>query len=212
MKKVLFIMISLLAISFYSCSDDNAVANSDGTELTGNTMRQVQENLKCMRLQGSLHDYNVQMFGSDQSPKTRGWLKNLFKKVVNIIVTVAADAVGGSVGGIAGGVAASAAVGALVYTGSVEAGITPICKSPGLGGGPLPIFNEDSVSFRYLVPDDGIVSFAGLDSLGFYHNKVISRIFTQKVKVSDFICKSDDEKAEIVVSEIVKEPYIMEYY
>lgn len=95
MKKILFVMISLLVISLYSCSDDNAVGNSDSTELTDNTMRQVEENLKCMKLQNSVRDYNVQMFGREQLPETRGWLGNLFKRLKRIIVTVAADAVGG---------------------------------------------------------------------------------------------------------------------
>lgn len=73
-------MISLLVISFYSCSNDNVMENSDGMELTDNTMRQVEENLKCMKLQSSVHDYNFQMFGEELTPQTRG-LKDFFQKV-----------------------------------------------------------------------------------------------------------------------------------
>lgn len=210
MKKVLFMMISLLAISFYSCSNDNVMENNDGTELTGSTMRQVEENLKCMKLQSSVHDYNIQMFGEELTPQTRGW-KDFFKKFKKIFVTVAADAVGGAVGGIAVGVVSSAAVGALVYSGAVDAEITPMRVS-GLGGDSIPIFNGDGLGFGNLVPEGGYLVAEGLDSLGFYHNKVLKRIFTQRINVKDFVVKSDEEKAEIVISEMVKEPYIVEYY
>lgn len=210
MKKVLFMMISLLAISFYSCSNDNVMENNDGTELTGSTMRQVEENLKCMKLQSSVHDYNIQMFGEELTPQTRGW-KDFFKKFKKIFVTVAADAVGGAIGGIAVGVVSSAAVGALVYSGAVDAEITPM-KVSGLGGDSIPIFNGDGLGFGNLVPEGGYLVAEGLDSLGFYHNKVLKRIFTQRINVKDFVVKSDEEKAEIVISEMVKEPYIVEYY
>lgn len=204
-------MISLLAISFYSCSNDNVMENSDGMELTDNTMRQVEENLKCMKLQSSVHDYNFQMFGEELTPQTRGIFDKIFKKFKKIFVTIAADAVGGAIGGIAVGVVSSAAVGALIYSGAVGAEITPM-MAPGLGNDSVPIFNGSGLSFGNLVPEGGYLVAEGLDSLGFYHNKVLKRIFTQRINVKDFVVKSDDEKAEIIISEMVKEPYIVEYY
>lgn len=211
MRKFFLFLLMLSAIAFVSCSsDDNYVGTgtTDGTELTDSAMQQVQRNAELMALQNSVHDFNVATFAGQQNPETRGWLKKLFNSVVKIFATVTADALGGVIGGVAGGVTASGIVGGYLLLSKTNVTMTPMpaayTRAGVNGSGTYP-----GLIYNGVVPQGPVCTG---DSIGYYHNKVISKLFPDTIKVAEFNAKSNGEKAQIIVKTMKEEPYLCNYY
>ena len=210
MKQIFVILLTLSAIAFASCSsDDNYVGTetANGTVLTDSAMQQVQRNAELMVLQSNVHDFNVATFGQQQDPNTRG-LVSWFRKALKIVATVAADALGGVVGGVAGGVTASGIVGGALLFNVHRVAVVPMPAAETRAG------VNGNGSFTNL-PFTGVVPTGPVctgDSIGYYHNKVMGKLFSDTIKVAEFNAKSDNEKAQLIVRTMKEEPYLCNYY
>lgn len=210
MRKLFVVLLTLSAIAFASCSsDDNYVGTetTNGTELTDSAMQQVKRNAELMALQSSVHDFNIATFGQQQNTNTRG-LFRWIKKALKVVATVAADALGGVVGGVAGGVTASGIVGGALLFKVKTAAIVPMPAADTRAG---TVVNGTYPGLIY----NGVVPVGPVctgDSIGYYHNKVMSKLFSDTIKVAEFNAKSDGEKAQIIMTTMKQEPYLCNYY
>ena len=211
MKKFFLFLLTLSAIAFASCSsDDNYVGleTANGTEVADSAMQQVKRNAELIALQNSVHDFNVATFTEQQYPETRNWLKKFFRKALKIVATVAADALGGVVGGVAGGVTASGIVGGALLFNVHRVAVVPMPAAETRAG------VNGNGSFTNL-PFTGVVPTGPVctgDSIGYYHNKVMGKLFSDTIKVAEFNAKSDNEKAQLIVRTMKEEPYLCNYY
>lgn len=211
MRKFFLFLLTLSAIAFASCSSEDNYAGletANGTEVTDSAMQQVKRNAELMALQNSVHEFNVVTFTEQQNPETRGWLKNLFNRVVKIFATVTADALGGVIGGVVGGVTASGIVGGYLLLSKTNVTMTPMpatyTRAGVNGSGTYP-----DLIYNGVVPQGPVCTG---DSIGYYHNKVISKLFPDTIKVAEFNAKSNGEKAQIIVKTMKEEPYLCNYY
>lgn len=206
MRKFVVILLTLSAIAFASCSsDDNYVGTemTSGTELTDSAMQQVKRNAELMALQNSVHDFNVATFTGQQSPNTRSiWskIKNIFK----VVATVAADAIGGVLGGVAGGVTASGIAGGAMLFNVTKIAIVPMDDATAVTRG-----SSGINPFLNIVPTGPVLKG---DSIGYYHNKVMCKLFSDSIQVAEFNKKSDSEKATVIMTAMAAEPYLREHY
>ena len=212
MKKLLFVLFTLSVIAFAACSNDDAYTETsgmDGTEVNDSAMQIVQRNLELSKLQCSLQDYNAIYFG-EQSPETRGWFKNFFKKALACLATIGADALGGVLGGVAGGITASGIVGGAIAFKVHRLVITPFGNTrASIGDSPFDVLNDSTLYLSLVVPD-GI--YGENDSIGYYHNKVLSGVFGNPVRLKAYSELSEQEQAQVLVTEMKKVPYLRDYY
>lgn len=206
MKKTFFLASLILVSSFMvSCSNVENAAN-------GLTQEQYEEKVAAAELRNSIAEYNAQRFGEDVH--TRGF----FKWLLRAIVVVSADVIGGTGGGIVGGVAASGSAG-LAMAGMDNPNIS-IRGEFVTRGVPVNVAQDSTwhpqtgrqeVVFNHVVPE-GKLEAGDLDSIGYYHNKVLYKLFSDKKWVESAKEKSQGELMQDVIQELVKTDYFVKYY
>lgn len=227
MKKTFFILMSIvMMIEFSSCSnDDSIVVGSDfvSSVQSDSVISYANQQVAFSELQNNIKQYNNEVFGVQNDYMTRGFFKNIWASLKKVFTVLGADAVGAGLGvvntlgspiivtvgtGLICGIASS--VGTALALSSNEP-----CKTPILQSNQVlvdNIFNPDSVVFRHVVPEVTSPFVLKMDSVGFYHNKIIENLFTNEMSFEGFSALDDDNKAEILLSSMKKEPYLVKYY
>lgn len=229
MKKLLFIMFTLSMIAFTSCSNEENFAElskGNGTEVNDSIMQTAQKNMELLKLKHDINNYNFSIF--NQESETRGikkFFKNLWNKVLTnpwiaTIVTISADALGGLVtGGF--GAASSGIIGFAIYDGITDVKIVPMpnhintrlgTTSPNGTNIPDSLLNNEDVIFKNTVPELSYQECFANDSIGYYHNKILYGIFSDKEKLNEFVNKDQQAQAEAIINEMKNIPYIQNIY
>jgi len=230
MKKLLFIMFTLSMIAFTSCSNEENFAElskGNGTEVNDSIMQTVQQNMELQKLKSNIDKYNSSIF--DKNNETRISIGKFFKKLwynvltnpwIATIVTVSADALGGLVtGGF--GAASSGIIGFAIYDGITDVKIVPMpnhintrlgTTSPNGNNIPDSLLNNEDVIFKNTVPELSYQECFANDSIGYYHNKILYGIFSDKEKLNEFVNKDQQAQAEAIINEMKNIPYIQNIY
>lgn len=229
MKKTFFILMSIvMMIAFSSCSnDDSIVVGSDSVNSvqSDSVINYANQQVAFSELQNNIKQYNNEVFGVQNDYMTRGFFKKIWTSLKKTFITIiGADAVGAGLGvvntlgspiivtvgaGLICGIASSVGTALLAISNNEP------CKTPILQSDQVlvdNIFNPDSVVFRHVVPEATSPFVSKMDSVGFYHNKIIDNLFTNEMSLESFSALDDDNKAEILLSSMKKEPYLVKYY
>lgn len=216
-----------MMIALSSCSnDDSIVVGSDfvSSVQSDSVIGYANQQVAFSELQYNIKQYNNEVFGIQNDYMTRGFFKKIWTSLKkNFLTIIGADAVGAGLGvvntlgspiivtvgvGLICGIASS--VGTALALSSNEPCKTPILQSDQVLVDN--VFNPDSVVFRHVVPEATSPFVSKVDSVGFYHNKIIENLFTNEMSFESFSALDDDNKAEILLSSMKKEPYLVKYY
>ena len=185
MKKLLLLL--LVAITMVSCSNSNEaemLGNKGQSVTLSNTSLSDSDVVALNELQSSIESYNfsngftkVATRSSEKQHHKRG---GFWRRFWQGIATAFADAVGGAIGGLPGATVTSGIVGAYTIGGDVD------------------------FSFQVTVNNmpARVVNIQNTDSIGFYHNAVLKRIFSDSATLNEFCLLNDDEKANYIINQL----------
>lgn len=173
MRKIyLFLMMSAYVIMFSSCSNETLDSKTQS--------ERVKEETELVKMQQDIVALNTQSFAP--RTETRGFWR-FFKKCV---FTLLADAVGAG-GGPLASATCSGVVGGVLFTETVDVNnsfrATTRASKPDLT-------NKEDIVFDNIIPSD-ILSLQDnqylvkADSLGYYHNKTLYKIFNDPVQIAE---------------------------
>jgi hypothetical protein len=187
MKKIVDIAVLLFCvIVFATCSNDESVSTIQGSPESAALFNESEYSQEFADLNVQLQIFD-QKFMSEQPANLRGWRDFLTVTSADILGAgagagvVAGGKVGGLIGGIAGGPAgagtgatAGAIVGGIICGAAASLAVSQVLTTiPTTGNESPSIINEG----MYQVPVSSDLS--GVDSIGYYHNKIIENILTQ---------------------------------
>lgn len=188
MKKILLMMSLMLGVLvFTSCSNDEVV--NEEVEV-GNELKSIklspQDQASLMMLHSQIVDYNNNDYvtGNSQPRKAKWW-----KKFLKVVVTAFADATGYVAANVPGSLIASAVVGAYVARENVDVVIVPMNAKDN---------NPLKAPWKATLKPN--IEQCLSDSIGFYHNVVMSDLFKSEEAINNIKSLSDIEIADLSVS------------
>lgn len=167
MRKFLMFLALLLVMLCMSCSNNEfAMSNR-----TFDTERSVK-NDSLIVLQGKIAQLNYERHFV--KTETRGWFSRLLRRVV-------ADAVGGLFGNFFGG-PAGAVVGAASFS-ALSARVSAEERAEDTRE--VTCMTDENTALKDVVPCDTLLVVSDLDSLGYYHNKVLLDSYNDSLAISE---------------------------
>lgn len=185
MKKKLLILF-LLVVALVSC--DNSVTNDYGSipEVKSAEKTSPNDEEALLRLQTSIHTYNLAQKNALHLIKSKHSSKGFWKRLWQCVATAFADVVGGAVGGCPGAVLSSGLVGGYSFGGNVDYSI---------------VFGISNGGETRRMP---VAANASTDSvnIGMIHNEILGSIFKDSVNFTSFVAMDEEQKSSYLLNEL----------
>lgn len=186
MKKIYLLFIGL-AFILSSCTSDNSELISNNSERNSSEIVSTSTNNKSLQdLKSELILLNNRTFGDFSNggkPQTRGFFKKLLNKILNFVVADAGGAIKGLISG--NNVWTSAKTASISTLRSAFKSIgEEVLRAPAITNDTInssvlatSLINPRDIALKDVVPVNIDVKDSDLDSIGYYHNKVIMTLF-----------------------------------